>query len=119
MKFDLTGGTGVITVDHVKYSTSTNGTWELWASGNSGSTYTKVGSSSTALSTAAFTVNLTGPVRLKVRKTNGDTGRFSFDNIMVQSYAGYTTTPLPTPTPTGSKKFLFDASHAETAGNAD
>ena len=87
---------------------------------NSGSTYTKVGSnSSTALSTATFTVNLTGPVRLQVRKTNGDTGRLSFD-ITVQSYAGGTTTPLPTPTSTGGgKKFLFDASHAETAGNAD
>ena len=120
INFDLTDGTGVITVDHVKYSTNANGTWELWASGNSGSTYTKVGSSSTALSTAAFTVNLTGPVRLKVRKTDGDTGRFSFDNITVQSYAGDTTTPLPAPTSTGGgKKFLFDASYAETASNAD
>ena len=124
MNFDLTGGAGVVTVDHAKYGTDANGTWELWASGNSGSTYAKVGSTvsstSTALSTASFTVNLTGTVRLQVRKTDGGTGRLSFDNITVQSYAGGTPTPTPTPTPTGGgRKFLFDASHAETAGNAD
>ena len=127
MNFDLTGGAGVVTVAHAVYGTDASGTWELWASGNSGSTYAKVGStitsSSTALSTASFTVNLTGTVRLQVRKTDTGTGRLNFDNITVESYAG--TTPPPTgggttPPPTGGgKKFLFDASHAETAGNAD
>ena len=120
MNFDLTGGAGVVTVDHAKYGTDANGTWELWVSGNSGSTYAKVGStvttSSVALSTASFTVNLTGTVRLPVRKTDGTTSRLNFDNITVQSYAG---TGGGTPPPTSGKKFLFDASHAETAGNAD
>ncbi len=120
MNFDLTGGAGVVTVDHAKYGTDANGTWELWASTSSGSAYAKVGSTitsnSTALSTASFTVNLTGTVRLQVRKTDASTGRLNFDNITVQSYAGTATTPPPT---TGGKKFLFDASHAETAGNAD
>ena len=60
-------------------------------------------------------MNLTGTVRLQVRKTDAGTGRLNFDNITVESYAGGTTPP-----PTGGgKKFLFDASHAETAGNAD
>ena len=120
MNFDLTGGAGVVTVDHAKYGTDANSTWELWVSGNSGSTYAKVGStittSNVALSTASFTVNLTGTVRLQVRKTDGTTSRLNFDNITVQSYAG---TGGGTPLPTGGKKFLFDASHAETAGNAD
>ena len=119
MNFDLTGGAGVVTVAHAKYGTDANGTWELWASANSGSTYAKVGStittSSTALSTASFTVNLAGTVRLQVRKTDGSTGRLNFDNITVESYAGGTTPPPST----GGKKFLFDAGHAETAGNAD
>ena len=117
MNFDLTGGAGAVTVDHAKYSTDASSTWELWASSNSGSTYAKVGStittSSTALSTASFTVNLAGTVRLQVRKTDGTTNRLNFDNITVQSYSS------GTPPPTGGKKFLFDASHAETAGNAD
>ena len=119
MNFDLTGGAGVVTVGHGLYGTDASGTWELWASINSGSTYAKVGStittSSTALSTASFTVNLAGTVRLQVRKTDASTNRLNFDNITVESYAGGTTPP-----PTGGgKKFLFDASHAETAGNAD
>ena len=119
MNFDLTGGAGVVTVGHARYGTDANGTWELWASGNSGASYAKVGStvtSSTAtLSTASFTVNLAGTVRLQVRKTDASTNRLNFDNITVESYSG-TTTPPPTG---GGKKFLFDASHAETAGNAD
>ena len=118
MNFDLTGGAGVVTVGHARYGTDANGTWELWASGNSGASYAKVGStvtsSTTTLSTASFTVNLAGTVRLQVRKTDASTNRLNFDNITVESYAGTTTPP-----PTGGKKFLFDASHAETAGNAD
>jgi len=121
MNFDLSGGAGVVTVAHAKYGSDASGTWELWASGNSGSSYAKVGStittSGTALSTASFTVNLTGTVRLQIRKTDGSTNRLNFDNITVESYSGTGgTTPPPS---TGGKKFLFDASHAETAGNAD
>ena len=119
MNFDLTSGAGVVTVAHALYGTDVSGTWELWASTNSGSSYAKVGStistSSTTLSTASFTVNLAGNVRLQVRKTDGSTNRLSFDNIAVESYAGGTTPPPST----GGKKFLFDATHAETAGNAD
>ena len=119
MNFDLTGGAGVVTVAHAVYGTDASGTWELWASANSGSSYAKVGStittSSTSLSTASFTVNLAGNVRLQVRKTDGSTDRVNFDNITVESYAGGTTPPPST----GGKKFLFDATHAETAGNAD
>ena len=119
MNFDLTGGAGVVTVGHARYSTDANGTWELWASGNSGASYAKVGStvtsSTTTLSTASFTVNLAGTVRLQVRKTDASTNRLNFDNITVESYGGGTTPP-----PTGgSKKFLFDGSHGELAGNAD
>ena len=128
MNFDLTGGAGVVTVAHATYGADGSGTWELWASGNSGGSYAKVGStvtsSSAALSTASFTVNLAGPVRLQVRKTDGGTNRLSFDNITVTTGSGTPPPPPPggggTPPPsTGGKKFLFDAGHAEPAGNAD
>jgi len=122
MNFDLSGGAGVVTVAHAVYGADGNGTWELWASTNSGTSYAKVGSTvtsgGTALSTASFTVNLAGAVRLQVRKTDGGTNRLSFDNITVESYAG-TGGGGGTPPPTSGTKFLFDASHAETAGNAD
>jgi len=121
MNFDLSGGVGAVTVGHARYGTDASGTWELWASANGGSSYAKVGStitsSTTTLSTASFAVNMAGAVRLQVRKTDGSTNRLNFDNITVESYAGTGgNTPAPS---TGGKKFLFDASHAETAGNAD
>ena len=118
MDFDLTGGAGVVTVDHGKYGTDANSTWELWASSNSGSSYAKVGStitsSSSSLSTASFTVNIAGNVRLQIRKTDATTSRVNFDNITIQSYASGGGGGG-----TGGKKFLFDASHGEMAGNAD
>ncbi|QNE41286.1 hydrolase [Hymenobacter sp. NBH84] len=119
MNFNTTAGVGAVTVQHAVYGTDGSSQWELWASTSSGSSYTKVGStitsSSTALSTASFAVNLSGSVRLQLRKISGGTNRVNIDNITVEQYGG-TTTPPPT---TGGKKFLIDASHGELAGNAD
>ena len=118
MNFNLSSGAGVVTIGHARYGTDAASTWELWASTNSGSSFAKVGStvtaSSSTLATASFTVNLPGTVRLQVRKTDGTTNRLNLDNITVQTYGSTGTTP-----PTSGKKFLFDGSHAETAGNAD
>ncbi|RPD49301.1 hydrolase [Hymenobacter sediminis] len=121
--FDLTTGAGVVTVQHALYGSDASSQWELWVSQNSGS-FTKVGStvttSSTTLSTASFTVNLSGNVRLQIRKTSGGTNRINLDNVTVEQYGssdgGGGTTPPPA---TGAKKFLFDGSHGELAGNAD
>ncbi len=122
MNFNLTSGAGVVTIGHARYGTDAASTWELWASTNSGSSFAKVGStvtaSSTTLATASFTVNLPGAVRLQVRKTDGTTNRLNVDNITVQTYSG-TGGGGTTPPTTSGKKFLFDGSHAETAGNAD
>ncbi|TYZ11362.1 hydrolase [Hymenobacter lutimineralis] len=119
MNFNTTTGAGVITVQHAVYGTDGSSQWELWASTNSGSSYAKVGStittSSTSLNTASFTANLTGNVRLQIRKISGGTNRISLDNVTIEQYGG-TTTPPPTGT---AKKFLFDGSHGELAGNAD
>ncbi|AHJ99812.1 hypothetical protein [Hymenobacter swuensis] len=119
MNFNATTGAGVVTVQHAVYGTDGSSQWELWVSQNSGSSYAKVGStittSSATLSTASFTVNLSGNVRLQLRKTSGGTNRVNFDNVTMEQYGGGTTPP---PTGTG-KKFLFDGSHGELAGNAD
>ncbi|TGE09337.1 hydrolase [Hymenobacter fodinae] len=120
MNFDATTGAGVVTVQHAVYGTDGSSQWELWVSQNSGSSYAKVGStitsSSSALSTASFTVNLSGNIRLQIRKISGGTNRINIDNVTLEQYGSGTTTPPPT---TGGKKFLFDGSHGELAGNAD
>ena len=118
MNFDATTGAGTVSVSHALYGTDAASTWELWVAVN-GAAYAKVGStittSSTTLQTTTFTVNRSGNVRLQIRKVSGGTNRINIDNIALEQY-DTTTTPPPT---TGGKKFLFDGSHGELAGNAD
>ena len=118
MEFNLSGATSV-SIAHAVFGSDGSSTWQLWASTNGGSSFSQVGStvttSSTALQTASFTVNFTGTVRFQVRKVSGGTNRIDLDDFTVNGGAaggggGGTV---------GGKKFLFDATKAETAGNAD
>jgi hypothetical protein len=117
MKFDLTGASSV-TIAHAVFGTDGSSTWQLWASTNSGSTFTQVGStvttSSATLQTASFTLSITGTVRFQIRKISGGSNRINIDDLTVNggSAGGGGGT-------TGGKKYLFDATKAETAGNAD
>lgn len=118
MKFDKANGAGTVAILHAKYGTDANSTWQLWYSTNGGSTYTQTGTpvttSSTSLATATFTVNVSGSVRFQIRKTDGTTSRVNFDDVNITDY-----TSGGGGTGGTAKKFLFDAKHAETAGNAD
>lgn len=101
---------GTVSVQHAVYGTDGSSGWELWKSTNSGSTWTKVGStvtsSSASLSTASFTVNSSTAIRFEVRKVSGGTNRINIDNIVASSYSAPTPTPTPTatitPTPTST-----------------
>ena len=97
MNFNIASA-GTVTIQHAKYGSDANSSWELWQSANSGSTWSKVGStvttSSTTLTTATFTVNTSAPVRFEVRKTTGGANRINFDNISVTGGSG--------PPPSGS-----------------
>lgn len=92
MKFNRTDGISTVSVKHAKYGTDGNSTWELWYSVNSGSSWTKSGStvttSSTTLATANFTINVTGTIRIEIRKTDGSANRINVDDITVNDYAG-------------------------------
>lgn len=116
MNFDNSFGAGTVTVKHAKYGTDANSTWQLWYSSNSGVSYVQAGTtvttSSTTLSTASFTINISGNIRFEIRKTDGSTSRINFDDFDITDYGGGGGT-------TTAKKFLFDASQGETAGNAD
>src|ERR1700749_1482522 len=82
---------GTVTIQHAVFGTDGSSTWELWASTNGGSSYSKVGStittSSTTLATASFNVNSATPVRLSIRKTGGGANRINIDNVTVNSFA--------------------------------
>ncbi|MFT3912350.1 MAG: hypothetical protein QM737_23185 [Ferruginibacter sp.] len=119
MKFDNANGASTVSIAHALYGTDANGTWQLWYSTNSGTSYTQAGSTittnSTTLATASFTLNIAGPIRFEIRKTDGSTNRINFDDLNITDY----TTGGGGGGSTGAKKFLFDASQGETAGNAD
>jgi endonuclease G len=72
MLFDKSNGAASVEVYHAKYGKDGSSSWELWESTNSGSTWSKVGStvttSSTKLTKATFTVNLTGSVRFEIQR---------------------------------------------------
>lgn len=89
MNFDATGGVTSVTVKHAAFGSDGSSTWELRASTNGGSTFTKVGStittSSTTLQTASFTVSYTGNVRFAIVKTDGSANRLNIDDITISN----------------------------------
>lgn len=118
MKFNLTNGAATVTILHAKYGTDASSTWQLWYSTNSGSSYTQTGgnitTSSTTLASTSFTVNVAGTIRFEIRKTDGSANRINFDDISITDFGSGGGGGGGT-----GKKFLFDNTKAETAGNAD
>lgn len=94
MAFNLSSGASSVSINHARFGSDANSTWELWASTNSGSTWAKVGStittSSTTLQTATFTMAYSGTIRFEVRKLSG--GRLNVDDFRVIDNS----TPSPT-----------------------
>lgn len=93
MKFNKTSGAGIVTVQHAKYGSDANSSWQLWYSTNSGSSWSQTGSTitttSTSLTTASFTVNVSGNIRFEIRKTTGSTSvRLNFDEVNISDYSG-------------------------------
>ena len=114
MLFDVTTGISTLTVKHGTYGSDAASQWGLWYSTNGGSTWTQSGTNVTTtsvLQTQTFTLNVTGTVRVEIRKATGSTNRINIDDIVINDNTGGGTT-------TG-KKFLFDASKRENAGSAD
>ncbi|MBD2751313.1 hydrolase [Spirosoma validum] len=114
MLFDVTSGISTLTIKHGTYGSDASSQWGLWYSTNSGSSWTQSGSNvttTTALQTQTFTLNVAGTARVEIRKLSGSTNRINIDDIVINDYSGGGT-------PTG-KKFLFDASKRENAGSAD
>jgi hypothetical protein len=119
MLFDVTSGISTVMVKHGTYSGDAASQWGLWYSTNGGSSWTQSGTNTTSgstLQTQTFTLNVSGSVRLEIRKLSGGSARLNIDDIAINDNSGGGTTPPPT---TAGRKFLFDASHYENAGSAD
>ncbi len=85
MNFNKTAGATQVTVAHAIYGTDAASTWTLWYSTNSGSTWTQTGgtvtTSSATVSTATFTMAVTGNIRFQLRKLTG--GRLNIDDFSI------------------------------------
>ena len=92
MKFDHATGASTVSVKHAKYGSDANGTWQLWYSTNSGTSYTQAGTTisttTTALQTATFSINVAGNIRFEIRKTDAGTNRINFDDVSINDFAG-------------------------------
>lgn len=98
MNFNANGA-GTVSISHGTYGSDGSSTWQLWYSVNNGKTYKQAGgmvtSSSNTLQTAVFTLNVSGTVRLSIRKIGGGTNRLNIDNIIINTsgVTGGTTEP--------------------------
>ena len=90
MDFDFPTGAKTVSVKHGLYGSDSSATWGLWYSTDGGSTWTQAGgsvtTSSSSLSTATFTVNVTGAIRFQIRKTDGTSNRVNFDDFQIAGY---------------------------------
>ncbi|WP_208745934.1 hypothetical protein [Pedobacter kyonggii] len=120
MQFDIATGINTVSIQHATYGTDAASQWGLWYSTNGGSSWTQSGTnitSTSTLQTQSFSLNLSGNVRLEIRKLSGASNRLNFDDITINDDGGGID-PGTNPVLTG-KKFLFDASKLENAGSAD
>jgi endonuclease G, mitochondrial len=90
MNFNRTGA-GVVTVKSATFGSDSSGSWGLYSSTDNGSSWAKIGSTVTtasSLSTASFTVNVSGSVRFSLRKLDGGSNRIDLDDIAITDYSG-------------------------------
>lgn len=89
---------GTVAISYAIYGADSISSWELWKSTDSGSNWSKVGSTITnatsSLQTAYFDVNSAVPVRFELRKTSGGTNRLDFDDISLANDTGSTSVHL-------------------------
>lgn len=109
MNFNANGAS-TVSIAHGTYGSDGSSTWQLWYSINNGKTYKQAGgmvtSATNTLQTAVFTLNVTGTVRLSIRKIGGGTNRLNIDNIIINAPGSGTTnteTGNTSGKPSGSK----------------
>lgn len=98
MNFNLSTA-GTVAVSYAIYGSDSVSSWELWQSADSGSNWSKVGSTVTdaaagSLKTAYFTVNTASAVRFEIRKVSGGTNRLDFEDVSISNNPNSTSVHL-------------------------
>lgn len=90
MNYDIIGVKDV-SFKYAAYQGDGDSDFELWASTNSGSNWTKIGGQKTngnTFATASFSINISTKVRFEIRKTSGGVNRLNIDDIVITSSGG-------------------------------
>ena len=86
MNFNNYFAVNFVTIQHAKYGTTSNSTWQLFYSTDNGTSWiqsgTTITTSSTTLASSTFTLNLSVPARFKIVKLSG-TGILNIDNFLI------------------------------------
>ncbi len=93
MMFDKVDGVGAVRVHHAVYGTETGGRWKLQISTDNGASWQDQGapvSSGLELEEAVFTVNKSGPIRLRIQKLTGG-NRLNIDDIIMDNFTDVVT----------------------------
>lgn len=87
MQFNYTYGASNISLKYARFGTDASSTFQIWYSTNSGSSWVQAGGTFTAststLTTASVAVNVSGNIRLQIRKTAGTGLRINIDDIVI------------------------------------
>jgi DNA/RNA endonuclease G (NUC1) len=93
MNFNYPNGAKTVTVLYSNYGSDSAGTFGLWYSTDSGTTWTQASgtftASNTTLATASWTINLNQPIRCEIRRTDATSSsgyRICFDDFTINGY---------------------------------
>jgi hypothetical protein len=115
MQFDKPDGVGTITVQHAVFSVDGASTWVLEVSNNGGASFDAFVSSVYTTNTASLTptvitANVTGDIRIRIRKLDGSGNRMNIDDIAFTNYIPSNT--ISTSAVAGSPYCITDLSGA-------
>lgn len=84
--FNLNFGVNYVTVQHAKYGSTANSSWQFFYSTNNGSSWIQAGNTvnttSSTLNSVTFTLNTTVPTQIRISKLSGS-GIINIDNLLV------------------------------------
>lgn len=92
MNADLAQGIGSVTLSHGRYGSEANSTFRVYYSTNGGGTWTPAGADitpATTLTAVTIPVNVSGPARISIRKTDTSASRINIDDILITGFNGY------------------------------
>jgi len=128
MQQDLTGGIGSVTFSHAMYGSETGGSLQVFYSTNGGTNWTQAGGTitpGTTLTAVTVPVNVSGPARISIRKTDTSASRINVDDILITGFNNLVTnvilvnkTPIGQNVPLATNTLTMKFNEAVAKGTA-